>query len=116
MNAFLTGSQAYGTPREDSDTDIVVLVDQTTFDALCDLDPDDEPPKSGGNDVSASLRVGKLNLIMHTSPNAFNAWREGTDELMARFRASGPVSREEAVRVLKEQFRKHNVSQTRACP
>lgn len=35
MNAFITGSHAYGTPREDSDIDLVVLVeDESTLAAL----------------------------------------------------------------------------------
>jgi hypothetical protein len=113
-NAFLTGSRVYGEPTEKSDTDLVVLVDQRTFDILCDLhlDREDLSPKSGGNDVSASLRFGKLNLIVHTSEHAFNAWAEGTDNLIVR----GPVTREEAVRELKAQFAKYGISRERACP
>lgn len=113
MNAFLTGSRAYGLPTDKSDIDLVAYVDQRTFDVLVDLLGDPNPnPQSGGNDVSASIRVGKLNLILHTSENAFNAWQEGTDELIAR----SPVTREEAVKVLKDKFDKYWIAPQRACP
>lgn len=113
MNAFLTGSRAYGWPTDKSDIDLVVLVDQRTFGILVDLLGDPDPHgKSGGNDVSASLRVGKLNLILHTSENAFDAWQEGTDELIAR----SPVTREEAVEVLKTKFQERWIAHERGCP
>lgn len=99
MNAFITGSHAYGTPREDSDIDLVVLVDQPTLDALGQIAEDaPEASRSGTGSASASIRSGKLNLIPHTEPAIFTAWLTATQELEARPYA---VPRDEAVRLIK---------------
>ncbi len=103
MNAFLTGSRAYGLSHPGSDTDIVVLVDQQTLDALLALtifnsrdNPGPRDPGSG-DASSASMRFGNLNLIATTSKSEFDAWYEGTRRLMAE----APVTREQAVEVIK---------------
>jgi predicted nucleotidyltransferase len=97
MKAFITGSRAYGTPREDSDTDLVVMVspdDMRRLRSQADITEDDEGeyPEDGHTGV---LRFGKLNLLCVTQPDDYEAWREGTAELIAR----RPVTREEAVEV-----------------
>lgn len=96
MNAFLTGSRAYGTPREDSDVDLVVLVSDSDMDALNRLATDDDGEETYGDSTSASLRFGNLNLICMTDPASFGAWKEATAELIAR----KPVTRDKAVQVI----------------
>jgi hypothetical protein len=54
---FITGSHAYGTPRPDSDIDLVTLVN-----------PNDRD---------------KLNIIACCSKARFDVWKEGTEKLMA---------------------------------
>jgi hypothetical protein len=105
FTSFLTGSCAYGTPREDSDTDLVVLVSHDTLDALAALADNQESVAekreySGGG---LSLRFGKLNLICVTDPLHFKVWLQGTKELEFR----KPVTRDQAVehlRALRTKF------------
>jgi hypothetical protein len=87
-SAFLTGSRAYGIPREDSDIDIVVMVNinevplEATVADGCDYEPE-----------SVCLRYGPINLIACVDPAVFDVWKRGTEELIAR----RPVTRQEAI-------------------
>lgn len=89
--AFLTGSHAYGTPTDKSDVDLVVCASQETIDRLMDLVgvPSDYGTGSG------TLRIEDLNLIL-VSPELYEAWRRGTELLVAQ----APVTRERAVEVI----------------
>lgn len=95
IEAFLTGSHAYGRPREDSDIDICVLADhitRTTLRALCD-DETSYPTKPGYDARDGeSLRFGRINLIVVPNKAEFEAWRQATEELTVR----KPVTRDEA--------------------
>ena len=94
--AFLTGSRAYGTPREDSDIDLVVLVDEMELIHLmhlAELVESCECPASDAGPDAASIRFGKLNLIAVTTEHHWEIWRNGTIDLIAR----KPVTRDEAV-------------------
>lgn len=100
MKAFLTGSQVYGTPRPDSDIDLAVLMTSEDATRLCEL---------AGKDAmcayrieqGASIKFGNLNVLVFVDENQFRAWKEGTEELIAR----KPVTRDEAIKALdaKEQ-------------
>ena len=102
MKPFLTGSRAYGTPRPDSDVDIVVLIDDR------DGEPDDElfhNLATAGHcdeikeycETSACVRFGKLNIIIARCPEQYEAWRKGTEECASR----KPVTRDEAIEAMK---------------
>lgn len=97
--SFLTGSYAYGTPRPDSDIDLVALVSPGEIHWLAKAAGDDAHlAKSAPSERnSASLRFGKLNLILVTTEALYDAWRQDTEDLKSR----RPVTRDEAVRVLK---------------
>lgn len=84
MNAFITGSYAYGVPNKNSDIDLVVCLDAGTIDSetLWDHSESDK-----------SCRFGKLNLILLT-PDRFAEWKRVNDDLIDR---GYDVSREEAV-------------------
>jgi len=89
ISAFLTGSRAYGTPREDSDYDIVVLVtDPDTLMALTDLRDPGDPVMP--DSYRRSIKEGRLNLITCQTRREFDLWVRGTNEL----RAMAPVTRE----------------------
>ena len=93
--ALLTGSRAYGIPREDSDVDLVIRVrDAATLAAIIEAaDPDDgsHTPREGA--AVTSYRFGRLNLkVCHTDAE-YAVWAAGTAELVDR----APVTREEAV-------------------
>ena len=95
MTAILTGSRAYGTPRGDSDTDLVVNVEPECLEALTasadsvcgDIVGDKYP------NASRALRFGRLNLICTTSNCQWDAWQVGTANCEKR----KPLSRADAV-------------------
>lgn len=100
MLSFLTGSRAYGTPRPDSDIDLVVYVTSEDLSKLIELsDKVSEFGAPGGvhYEDGCCLRFGPLNLICVTSEQHFNTWKKGTEELVAK----KPVTREVAVETLK---------------
>lgn len=98
--AFITGSQVYGTPNEDSDIDLVILVDGDveSHDALELLAAKGEPVLAGAEDYGdhLTIRFGDLNLIVFTDEVPFEAWRKTTNELIAR----RPVTRDEAIKAM----------------
>lgn len=89
--AILGGSRAYGFPTEDSDWDLVVLVDPATAEKLLDAFP------SGANSGDGSIMAGNLNLLLAQSRGEYDVWVQGIEELKAR----APVSRDEAVDLFK---------------
>lgn len=99
MNAFLTGSRAYGTPRPDSDVDLCVLLSHDDLEALALQAPQPNGEPASGDDNDASLRFGRLNVIAMTDPDRFAAWKEATTELVAR----KPVTRDQAIKLIDEK-------------
>jgi len=95
-NAFITGSQAYGTPHDRSDIDVAVLMDKDDVRLLNDIKDDAEERYAD----SHSLRFGDLNLILFTDPVKFEAWRRATDALLEQ----QPVSRAQAVAAIKAEL------------
>ena len=96
MQAFLTGSQVYGKPTQESDVDLVIFTDVDTMlrlRALADS-PQVLQKVSGANThKSASIRFGKLNLTVVTNEDEWQAWRLATLAL----KAEAPVSKERAI-------------------
>lgn len=134
FNAFITGSQVYGNPTDESDLDLVVLVKDSETTRLLNLfafydeqtlvrkkdwfwvrwwkrawnrtngpgylkhikdqtiSPD---PAYGWNH---SVRFGRLNIIMISNEQEFQAWKIATDELIKR----KPVTRLEAVQEIED--------------
>lgn len=95
-NAFLTGSRAYGTPREDSDTDLCVLLSDSDMDQLERFAPCVDGENEYGGHSGVSLRFGRLNLLCFSDADVFGAWKEATAELIAR----KPVTRDNAVKAI----------------
>lgn len=91
MNAFITGSQIYGTPTPDSDVDLVVLMEPDAgFDLATLFGAEIERGKN--NYPGAQFLAGSLNIILCTDTDEFDIWQRGTCELEAR----KPVTRDEA--------------------
>lgn len=81
---FITGSHAYGSPRDDSDIDLVVWAVGDTRATL----------EAGGYPI----RFGKLNLILISDDDQWDIWRLGTQALVKLHKSrKSAVSREEAV-------------------
>jgi hypothetical protein len=99
MRSFLTGSRVYGTPREDSDIDLVIQLpidDQNKLIEIGDeagIQLDDEYPQ---------VRFGKLQIIMVTTDWEFAAWKHATQNLIKQ----APVTREKAIETIKEALGK----------
>jgi hypothetical protein len=104
LMSFVTGSRKYGTPKPDSDVDLIVFVSKADLEILAALaDPetleDRSAPAFQASDydpMSKPLRFGKLNLICVTDPAQYDAWRAGTERLSRE----QPVTREAAVALL----------------
>lgn len=96
-NAFLTGSQIYGAPHNESDIDVVILADSRTIRLLMDF--------VGTGDEQydqLSFKFGKLNLLVARDQGELECWIKGTEELLRRKNDSGrPVLREEAIAVFR---------------
>lgn len=82
MNAFITGSHAYGTPNENSDIDLAILCSESDSQFLWRNIQD-----------GFTLRTGKLNILAFYNAKNFECWREVTNQL----KAIAPVTREDAV-------------------
>ena len=98
--AFITGSRCYGTPRDDSDLDLVILASNHAFKMLAAFADDDSETGEGsgkGTPSSGSFRFGKLNIIAITDESVFEVWRAATESLKAK----APVSRDDAVELIK---------------
>lgn len=94
MKSFITGSRAYGTPRPDSDTDLVCLVDDNTAYQLAYLSDQGKSP----------IRFGSLNLILVFSEKEFFAWQGATEELVNRKNCGEKITREEAIKVIDSYY------------
>lgn len=108
MKSFITGSQRYGTPTPDSDTDLVVLVDEESLIVL--IKASAQKTESHGAQETyyedgCSIRFGKLNLLCVTEKKHFDIWQQGTDELVAM----RPVSREKAIDYLAALRKKNQI-------
>ncbi len=79
---FLTGSKAYGTPREDSDTDIAVFI---APDLVAEIEDIVQVRPNRG-----VLTCGKTQFLVFTDRAEFELWRKGTDDLIKL----KPVTRE----------------------
>lgn len=97
MYGFLTGSHAYGTPREDSDVDLAVFVPAEDADKFRGLFASElRISNEGSYPNGCAYRFGNLNLLVFSSEPHFNAWREATAELATR----KPVTRSEAIKAI----------------
>lgn len=91
VNAFLTGSRVYGTPRDESDIDLMILTSDDDYAALCNWGT--VRNASGEQCDWQSLRFERLNIISTSDPDRFEVWRKITNDLAAR----APVTKEEAI-------------------
>ena len=101
---FITGSRAYGTPKYDSDIDLVVLMPADELEALIEIQGTLETKHENiyslddtGNKVpSHSFKFGRLNLICFTDPKEFAGWQAATVLL----KSQRPVTRDYAIKTI----------------
>lgn len=100
-NAFLTGSQVYGTPTPESDIDLVVKMSHEEMLTLCGLVGAGTVEEYG--DGQTTIRFGKLNIIIcYDGDVRFDSWKKGTEEL----KKTKPNTRDHAIFVFDELFDK----------
>lgn len=98
MKAFITGSRAYGTPREDSDIDLVIAASASDLFLLWE-----------NKDEGKGLRFGKLNLVTFNLDNPedverYEKWKAVHNDLVSR----KPVTKDEAIKCFREAGAEHN--------
>lgn len=102
MKSFCTGSRVYGIIHKNSDTDLVVYVDDlTTYNLLRDRSKEIQhnhgEHKGYDFDNGASLRYGDLNLIVcYKDLVRYESFRVGTQVLYQ----CRPVTRDQAIKLL----------------
>jgi hypothetical protein len=96
MNAFITGSEAYGQPNFNSDVDLVIRVDSDTAKRIRCLSDGMKYVPGNTNPV---VRFGRLNLILCETDEEYAVWRLGTTELIKK---STPTAKEQARQVFRE--------------
>ena len=93
--SFLTGSFAYGTPRYNSDIDLVIWISEADLKWL---------KQEGGQwktmRHTTSFKLGRLNLLCITDFDTWQKWREGTDRLIKQ----RPVTKAQAIAVFAQLF------------
>lgn len=121
MNAFITGSHAYGEPTVLSDVDLCVLVDKGAELVLyqnCDNDSAsiEESPEPGdiSKEYSYTLRFGNLNLIHFTERWEFEAWQDSTALLVNWSYYNGPVSTLVATKIIRAEANRRKEQQCRS--
>ena len=82
MLPFLVGSHVYGTPRPDSDIDLVIRMTPEVATRLYEL---------AGQSPDGPLRFGALNLIPALDDEQYAAWVKGLEQVML-LRQAGSVS------------------------
>lgn len=95
-SAIVTGSRRYGTPRPDSDVDLVVLMEDSETLGLLAGGADEEP-RDYDSRFGWPFRFGRLNLIVCTRIEQWEAWNEGTRSLVARSAKGETITRDMAV-------------------
>jgi hypothetical protein len=84
MECFLTGSRRYGTPREDSDTGLVILCKHFEYEILCNAGGEAYGSIDSLDSIRRSIKFGPLNVICFTNEAEFEAWKKGTEECIAQ--------------------------------
>jgi hypothetical protein len=91
---FITGSRVYGTPRDNSDLDVVIRCDAYVIAAIEAL-----IGKSSGDydHKSVSVQCGPLNLHLCGTDGEYDRWHQGTRtcEVVA------PIDRKTAIKMLR---------------
>lgn len=102
--SFLTGSYAYGTPKPESDIDLVILVTASEANKLAGMIIQEDAVLQDyyGRTKTHSLRFGKLNLLVCTTKEKYLEWHRGTRLL----KQDAPVLRDTAVDMFSEIFEK----------
>jgi hypothetical protein len=104
MTAFLTGSQVYGKPNDDSDIDLVIRLSYYEMDKLKHFaECHDVTDCSQGGPETASMIFGKLNLIVCCTDDSFAVWKVGTKRCEnIRVEKRRPVLRDKAIQIFRQ--------------
>ena len=101
-DAFLTGSQMYGTPTAESDIDLVLSMSVSDTAKLVSVlnSKGERPEYVDYGDGQSSMKIGSLNLLICHTDNRYISWALGTQVLMREsLNGFKPVTRDYAVLV-----------------
>lgn len=99
-NAFIAGSRAYGTPRKNSDTDLVILVTPETRAKLEELNENDRENEYG----YSQIRFGGLNIVALVDQEEFDVWKQTTWELVQKKQEGTPTGHDEACEIFRKRL------------
>lgn len=89
---FLTGSRVYGTPKEDSDLDMVILIEEE--------EERDYILALKDNPNAKMTMFGNINLIVVKSEDEYYAWKSATELLESK----KPVTKKKAKETIKNNL------------
>jgi predicted nucleotidyltransferase len=99
MSAFVTGSRFYGTPKWDSDVDLVVYMDRPSAIVLLQVLKESKLEVTQGScettNESTSVKISGLNLILVHSEAEYTKWLRSRGIL----KAIKPVKKETAIAI-----------------
>lgn len=99
MRSFMTGSRVYGVPKDESDFDLVILMDrEEAVKLLYFSDNNGEKQDNYTEMKSLPMRFGKLNIIAVFTEADMAVWKLGTKQLVQE----NNVSRDRAIEVFSE--------------
>ena len=101
MKILLSGSRVYGTPRADSDLDVVILAPAKSKDEalLRSATVLHESSKEYDGANAQSRTAGDLNVILVRADWLFDAWVRATDRCLSE----APCSRDRAIEIHTEE-------------
>lgn len=99
---FLTGSRVYGTPREDSDYDVVIFASPEIKTLLTTLIGEE-------HNFKKHPRIGQLQLILVDNPDEYDAWVACTEHAKDVAEVCGPLSKENSHDIFSEYFIFHGL-------
>lgn len=110
MQAFVTGSRAYGKPSDRSDIDLVVFCEDEAIETLYAVVNGVAGEESDGGPENGSFMAGRVNLICTSCPITFAVWKEGTETLKRRAEIEERhITRKEAISHFRSLRKKHGI-------
>lgn len=102
MLGQLTGSRVYGTPKEDSDVDMILRVTRAEGTILEEVSGAYRNPDYPDTKDARPIRFGKLNIILCYTDAAYEGWLKARQLCMENRKLLGrQLTREEAVAIHK---------------
>lgn len=107
MEAYITGSRAYGTPRDNSDIDLVIACRTDDISTLWEF-----TEANDGRCAYGLLNLVVFNLDKPDEVKRYESWKAAHDRLVAR----SPVTKDDAIKEFREAGAESHYLGTSECP